>query len=96
MTKHYGIEFGLLSDTNNTVARDFGSVLHQQEEIQSVYDDLGLNLPTWYDDESFDPPLPASYALDTGSVVQIAFVDPGYTTRLDQTETIRTIRTIHV
>ena len=45
MTEHYGIEFGLLSDTNNTVARDFGSVFHQQEEIQSVYDDLGLNLP---------------------------------------------------
>jgi peroxiredoxin len=87
----HGLTFDLLSDLQNTVAREFGIVFHIEDEMQSVYDELGLDLPVWNDD-AFDLPVPATYVIDTNSVIQMAFVDPDYTRRLDPTEIIRTLR----
>ena len=92
MADQHLLTFDLLSDLHNTVARKFGIVFHIEDEMQSVYDDLGLDLPVWNDDDAFDLPVPATYVIDTHSVIQMAFVDPDYTRRLDPTEIIRTLR----
>ena len=94
MCKKYGIGFDLLSDVDNSVARQFGIVFHLQDEIRSVYSDLGLDLPAWNNDDSFDLPVPATYVIDTQSVIRMAFVDPDYTRRLDPVEIIRLLNSI--
>lgn len=94
MAEKHNLTFDLLSDRGNSVARAFGVVFHLQDEIQNVYDDLGLDLPVWNADDSFDLPVPATFVVDTKAVIRMAFVDPDYTRRLDPTEIIRTLRTI--
>lgn len=92
MAEQHGLTFDLLSDLHNTVARKFGVVFHLQDEMQSVYDDLGLDLPVWNDDDAYDLPVPATFVIDTNGIIQMAFVDPDYTRRLDPTEIIRALR----
>lgn len=94
MARENGLTFDLLSDPGNSVARRYGVVFHLQDEIQSVYDDLGLDLPVWNDDDSFDLPVPATYVVDPDAVIRMAFVDPDYTRRLDPTEIVRILRQI--
>jgi peroxiredoxin len=94
MSKDHGLTFDLLSDPQNSVAQQFGIVFHLHDEIQNVYDDLGLELPVWNDDDSFDLPVPATYVINRQSIIQMAFVDPDYTRRLDPTEIIRILRSI--
>ena len=94
MAETHGLTFDLLSDPHNSVAQAFGIVFHLQDEMQSVYDDLGLDIPVRNDDDSFDLPVPATYVIDTTSVIRMAFVDPDYTRRLDPTEIIRTLRSL--
>ncbi len=94
MAEKQGLTYDLLSDPGNTVAQKFGLVFHLHDEMQSIYDEFGLDLPVWNDDDSFDLPVPATYVIDTQSVIRMAFVDPDYTRRLDPTEIICILRSI--
>jgi len=94
MAEKQGLTYDLLSDPGNTVAHKFGIVFHLHDEMQSIYDEFGLDLPVWNDDDSFDLPVPATYVIDTQSVIRMAFVDPDYTRRLDPTEIIRILRSL--
>ena len=94
MAEKQGLTYDLLSDPGNTVAQTFGIVYHLQDEMQSIYDEFGLDLPVWNGDESFDLPVPATYVVDSESRIRMAFVDPDYTKRLDPSEIIRTLRSI--
>lgn len=94
MAEKQGLTYDLLSDPGNTVAQTFGIVYHLHDEMQSIYDEFGLDLPVWNGDESFDLPVPATYVVDSESRIRMAFVDPDYTKRLDPSEIIRTLRSI--
>ena len=94
MAEKQGLTYDLLSDPGNIVAQKFGIVFHLHDEMQSIYDEFGLDLPVWNGDESFDLPVPATYVIDSESRIRMAFVDPDYTKRLDPSEIIRTLRSI--
>ena len=86
------LTFDVLSDEGNAVARQFGIVFHLQDEIQSIYSDLGLDLPVINADDSFDLPVPATFILDRNSIIRFAFVDADYTRRLDPQDIAETLR----
>lgn len=46
------LSFEVLNDEQNRVAKQFGIVFHLQNEIQSIYADLGLDLPAVNNDKS--------------------------------------------
>jgi peroxiredoxin len=94
MAEKQGLTYDLLSDPGNIVAQKFGIVFHLHDEMQSIYDEFGLDLPVWNGDESFDLPVPATYVVDSESRIRMAFVDPDYTKRLDPSEIIRALRSI--
>ncbi len=92
MAEEQNIPFDLLSDEGNDVARQFGIVFHLQDEIQSIYKELGIDFPLVNGDDSFDLPVPATYLIDTAGTIRLAFVDPDYTRRLDPSEIITILR----
>jgi peroxiredoxin len=88
------LTFEVLSDVFNDVARQFGIVYHVQDELQALYEDLGLDLPALNGDSSFDLPVPATYVIDQVGMVRMAFVDPDYTRRLDPAEVLSVLRSL--
>lgn len=94
MTEKEELTFEVLSDVHNEVARTFGIVYHVQDELQSLYEDLGLDLPAFNGDSSFDLPVPATYVIDKVGMVRLAFVDPDYTRRLDPSDVLSVLRSL--
>ena len=86
------LSFEVLSDSGNQVARQFGIVYHVEDELQTIYKELGLSLPEQNNDHSFDLPVPATYVIDQSRKIRSAFVDADYTRRLDPVEILSVLR----
>jgi peroxiredoxin len=82
------LEFEVLSDVGNRVARQFGIVYQLPEDLRSVYAGFDIDLPAANGDETFELPLPATYVVDRDRKIRMAFVDVDYTKRVDPEEVI--------
>lgn len=89
------LTFEVLSDVHNELAQKFGIVYHVQDEIQALYVALGLDLPEYNGDHSFDLPVPATYVIDQQGIIKLAFVDPDYTRRADPAEVLSVLQTLN-
>ena len=79
-----GLEFEVLSDVGNKVARSYGLVFKLPESLHAMYGNPeGINLAKDNGDKSFELPVPATYLLDTQGKVRYAFAHPDYTKRAD-------------
>jgi peroxiredoxin len=86
------LDFEVLSDVGNKVARSFGLVFAVPEELRPVYARLGLDLPNHNGDDSFELPVPATYVVDGDGTILHAFVDADYTARLEPEEIVAALR----
>ncbi len=77
------LEFEVLSDAGNKVARQFGLVFKLSDTMQEIYRNFGIDLPTVNGDQSFELPVPATYVVDKNGIITYAFIDADYTKRLD-------------
>jgi peroxiredoxin len=64
MADQHKLQFPLLSDSGNQVAKQFGLVYRVPEYQQEVYDRAFVNLPFVNGDASWELPIPATYILD--------------------------------
>lgn len=83
LAQKLGLEFPLLCDTGNIVAKKFGLVFTLADSLQTVYEGFGIDLVKANGDSSHQLPLPATYILNSNGTVAFAFVDVDHTTRLD-------------
>ncbi len=86
------IDFDVLSDVRNRVARMFGLVFTLAEELRPVYAGFGIDLPSCNGDASFELPMPATYVIGSDGVILHAFVNADYTQRMEPAEIIRLLR----
>jgi AhpC/TSA family protein len=63
MADQHKLQFPLLSDAGNQVARQFGLVYRVPEYQQEVYRRVFVNLPFVNGDNSWELPIPATYIL---------------------------------
>ncbi len=91
-TKTNDLEYEVLNDTGNKVARAFGLVFTLAEELRPIYQDFGIELPDYNGDESFELPVPATYVIGQDGVVRHAFVDPDYSLRLDPDDVVAMLK----
>ena len=77
------LEFEVLSDVGNKVAKKFGIVFKLTEKIQEIYKNFGIDLPAANGDQSFELPIPATYVVAQNSIISFAYIDADYTNRLD-------------
>jgi peroxiredoxin len=77
------IEFEVLHDAGNRIAKKFGLVFTLAEELRSIYSGFGINLPEANGDESFELPLPATYVIDPAGTILYDFIDTNHTNRLE-------------
>ncbi|WP_071518002.1 peroxiredoxin-like family protein [Geitlerinema sp. PCC 9228] len=92
----YNLDFEVLSDVGNQVARKFGLVFQVPEYLCPVYDRLGIDLAAHNGDESFELPMPATYVVNTNGKIALAFVEADYTKRLEPDQILATLRNLKV
>jgi peroxiredoxin len=82
-TEKLALEFEVLSDVGNRVAKEFGLVFKLTDKMQEIYSNFGIDLPTANGDQSYELPIPATYVVAQDGIVQFAFIDADYANRLD-------------
>ncbi|MEM8834324.1 MAG: peroxiredoxin-like family protein [Planctomycetota bacterium] len=88
------LEFHVLSDVDNAVARDFGIAYALPTEVSDAFNKGGLKLDEWNGSGNWDLPLSVTYVIDQSGTVRYAYVDPDYRNRAEPSETLDTVREI--
>jgi peroxiredoxin len=77
------LEFPVLSDVGNEVARQYGLVYKLSDALQELQTAFGNPIPKFNGDESWELPMPGTFVVDGAGKVVLAHVDPDYTVRLE-------------
>jgi peroxiredoxin len=80
--RQHDLDFLVLSDVGNLVAKNFGIVYRQAENVNQAFEGR-LDLSAYNADESWELPLPATYVVDSDGVVRYAFLDADYKKRAE-------------
>ncbi|MFQ5709041.1 MAG: peroxiredoxin-like family protein [bacterium] len=92
--KQHQLEFEVLSDPENQIARQFGLVYQVQGELRQVYEGFGLDLNKYNGDDSWTLPMPARFIIDQKSIIRYAEVNPDYTERPEPEETVAALKAV--
>jgi peroxiredoxin len=91
-TNELKLEFEVLSDIGNKIARQFGLVFTLPEEIRTVYDAFEIDVADHNGDNAFELPIPATYIVDSNRKIRYAFVNADYTQRLEPSTIIEELQ----
>jgi len=92
VTEKHELDYPVLSDVGNKVAREYGLVFELAEALRPIYLSFGLDIPASNGDDSYELPLPATYVIDTQGVVRYTFADADYTKRAEPSEVLAAVQ----
>ena len=88
----HGLEFEVLTDAGNKIAKEFRLVFNLAEELRPIYKQFNFDIPKFNGDESWELPIPATYIVNTDGKIVHAFVNADYTQRIEPTEIISKLK----
>ena len=89
------LEFDVLSDASNDVARSYGLVFRLPDEIRELYEGpMKILLPEVNGDASWTLPVPGTFVVDQAGIVRWRFVDPDHTRRAEPAELVAAVRSL--
>lgn len=94
MAATLNLQFPVLSDANNEVARLFRIVFRLPQDLAQVYKSLDMDLEKFNGDVSWELPMPARYVIGRDNVIRSAVVNFDYTYRPEPLETILVLRSL--
>lgn len=77
------LEFDILSDIDNKLAKELGLVFQLPKAIQDIYNQFGLDITKHNGNSDFELPMPATFVLDKNGKVTYRFVNEDYTKRAE-------------
>ncbi len=75
------LEFEVLSDKDNKVAKEYGLVFSLAEELRPIYKSFGIDIVAANEENSFELPMPATYIVNKNQEIIYSFIDEDYTKR---------------
>jgi len=82
--EQYELEFPVLSDLDNLVAKKFSLVFELDNKLVPLFkENFNWDLPAINGTEKVELPIPATYVVDREGVIQFAFVQSDYTQRAE-------------
>jgi peroxiredoxin len=88
------VDFQVLSDRGNRVARQFGIGIELPVNVRQVYDRLGHDVEGANGDDTYQLPLAATYVIDTKQRIRLAFLDADHTRRVDPEEIMEVLKEV--
>lgn len=87
------LQFQVLSDVGNKVAREYGIVYTLPKRVSDVLK-VHIDLPAYNNDNSDELPLAVTYVIDTDGTIRYAFVDGDYKKRAEPDDIIAALKEI--
>ncbi len=88
------IDFPVLSDQGQEVARSWGLVYTLDPELRGMYDEFGIDLAASNGDSSGELPIPATYVIDRQGIIGFAFASADHTRRAEPHEVLRAVQAL--
>jgi peroxiredoxin len=88
------LQFDVLSDTGNHVARRYGLIMQVDHELRPLYLKWGFDIPAANGDDSYELPVPATYVIDTGGIIRAAYINKDYTSRMEAVDIIKALKNL--
>jgi peroxiredoxin len=82
------LDFELLTDKNNILAKQLGISFGLQDYVISTYGSLGIELSEYNENDNNELPVPAVFVIDTNGNIAYKFVDTNYMNRINIQELI--------
>lgn len=86
------LSFEVLSDVDNTYAKELGLVFQMPEDLREVYHSFNLHVDQHNGNEDYELPMPATYVVDKDGKVIFDFVLEDYTYRLEPSEILKSLQ----
>lgn len=77
------LQYEVLSDLGNVVARQFGLVYQVPEWVREIYISSGINLPQFNADQSWELPIPGTFVIGTDRHILLSYADTDARNRLE-------------
>jgi len=87
------LDFDVLSDIGNRVAREYGLVFKLTDDVADRYQ-KGFNLHAYNGDETDELPLAATYVIDMNGKIRYAFLDVDYRNRAEPDDIIEVLNNL--
>ncbi len=88
LKEKHALEFEILSDTDNGVAKQFGLVFQLEDKLVALYQKMGIDLVKSQENENSELPIPATYVVNTDGVIKLAYLNSDYTKRLEPMDAV--------
>lgn len=89
------LEFEVLSDVGNGVARDYNLVFELPESLHGMYGNPdGINLLVTNNSDKFELPLAATYVIKQDGTLAYVFADADYTKRAEPSEIVDVLKAL--
>lgn len=88
------LEFFVLSDAGNEVAKSFGLVYKLPDDLKSVYLDFGIDLERATGTESWELPLSATYVIAKGGEIKYAYLEEDYKKRAQPADLVQALKSL--
>ena len=82
------LDFDLISDPGNRVAKTYGLVYTYPEDLKELYLQFGVDLSRYNGDDSWTLPMPGRFIIDRSGIIRYAEASPDYTVRPEPEEVI--------
>jgi peroxiredoxin len=88
------LEYEVLSDLGNRVARQYGLVYQVPEWVREVYGSFGIDLPAFNADQSWELPIPGTFLIGTDRRILLAYADSDEKSRLEPQAILDALREV--
>ncbi len=88
------LEYEVLSDVGNQVARSYGLVYPLGAEMRRIYQGFGIDLAQYNGDSTWELPLPGTFVIGRDMTIRFSFVDADYTRRLEPATILDSLRAL--
>lgn len=89
------LDFQVLSDIGNQVARQFGLVFKLPDELAQVYTQLNSDITKYNGDDSWELPLAATYVINKDAKITYAYVSADYLERAEPNDVIAQLNNLN-
>lgn len=88
------LAFPIVFDQGLAIARSFGLVFPLPDDLRTVYQGFGIDLPKNTAHPAWELPVPSRFVIDRHGIVRSVDADPDYTVRPEPTETLAKLKGI--
>jgi peroxiredoxin len=96
MAQKHALQYPVLSDTGNALARQLGIVFTLPEDLRPIYQAFGIDLEAHNGDASFELPVPATYLVGSEGLIVRSWINADYRERVEPSEVLRAVQSLSI